>query len=159
MFRFDLSTECLALIAISLFCYSTLTSSDESEDSPEIPGEIIFESSVGNVHFPHDLHVDELELECGECHHQIHAMDLDTPHPGYMESSWIKCQICHDTSTATSSQYYRCSDCHHSDIENIADETLSSKVVIHKNCWLCHESGTGATASRGCKECHVDGGK
>ena len=121
-----------------------------------IPGEIIFESSVGQVHFPHGLHVEELELECIECHHQIHAVALDTPHPDYMKSSWIKCQICHETNSAMSKKYYKCSDCHHSELENIADETLSSKVVIHKSCWTCHESGTGVTASHGCTDCHVD---
>ena len=129
---------------------------DAVETTTDLPGEIIFESSVGQVHFPHDLHVEELELECGECHHQIHAAELDTPHPDYMKSSWIKCQICHETNSAMSEQYYSCSDCHHSDLENIADETLSSKVVIHKNCWACHESGTGVTASHGCLECHLD---
>ncbi len=120
-----------------------------------MPGEITFESSVGHVHFPHDLHVGELELECNECHHQIHAVVLDTPHPGYLESSWIKCQLCHDPSQQTDKSYYKCSECHHENSNNITDETLSSKVVTHKSCWTCHESGTGVKASKGCPGCHV----
>ena len=127
----------------------------EAESTAIMPGDIFFESLLGTVHFPHDLHVDDLGLECGECHHQIHAMDLETPHPDYMKSSWIKCQICHDENSAMSKEYYKCSDCHHSNLEDIADETLSSKVVIHKNCWACHESGKGVEASRGCTDCHV----
>jgi len=140
---------CLLLFAFSLSCHS--------QEPDSTPGDITFESLIGDVHFPHDLHVVDLELDCSECHHQIHAKDLDTPHPDYMKSSWIKCGICHDENSGMSRQYYRCSDCHHSELENIADETLSSKVVIHKNCWSCHESGKGATASKGCPGCHLDG--
>ena len=136
---------------------------DESSDSPatnpDLPNMVTFESSVGDVHFPHKLHVEDLELECMECHHQIHAVVLDTPHPDYMESSWIKCQICHELNSEMSKKYYKCSDCHHSDLENIADETLSSKVVVHKSCWKCHASGTGVQASEGCADCHVKNGQ
>ncbi len=122
---------------------------------PGVPDEIIFESSVGKVLFPHRAHVEEVKMECAECHHQIHAMELATPHPDYLTSSWISCQICHNPDTATGTKYYKCRDCHQSDPNNIADETLSSKVVTHKNCWACHESGIGAEASRGCVDCHV----
>jgi hypothetical protein len=121
----------------------------------EMPDEITYKSSVGNVVFPHIVHVKDLKMECAECHHQIHAMDLDTPHPDYMASSWINCKICHNTNSETRKKYYKCSDCHHSDLDNIADETLSSKVVIHKSCWKCHETGTGAEASEGCGNCHM----
>ena len=120
-----------------------------------MPDEIIIESSVGNVLFPHKVHVEDIAVECVECHHQIHAMDLDTPHADYLTSSWINCQICHSTDSETKEKYYKCSDCHHSDPNDIADETLSSKVVIHKNCWSCHATGTGVEASKGCVDCHV----
>ena len=119
------------------------------------PGDISFKSSVGDVLFPHNLHVKDLGTECAECHHQIQAMDLNTPHPDYLNSSWINCQTCHDTSSEAGKEYYKCSDCHHSVPNNIADETLSSKVVIHKSCWKCHETGTGVQASEGCSDCHV----
>lgn len=142
---------CLFLFTFSVQSYT--------QESTLAPGDITFNSSVGQVHFPHDLHVVDLELECAECHHQIHAMELQTPHPEYMKSSWIKCQICHDENSEMSKQYYKCADCHHSTVENIADETLSSKVVIHKNCWKCHESGKGVEASRGCTDCHVSEGR
>jgi hypothetical protein len=121
----------------------------------DIPDEIVFNSSVGDVHFSHKLHVDDLDVECVECHHQIYAVELETPHPGYLESSWINCQLCHNPSPQADKNYYKCSDCHHSDPNNITDETLSSKVVTHKRCWKCHESGTGVEASKGCVVCHV----
>jgi hypothetical protein len=139
--------------------HPVLTKEEVPSVSPAVidgmPDEIIIESSVGNVLFPHKVHVEEIEVECAECHHQIHAMDLDTPHADYLASSWINCQICHSTNSETKEKYYKCSDCHHSDLDDIADETLSSKVVVHKNCWNCHESGTGVKASEGCTECHV----
>ena len=40
------------------------------------PSEVIFESSVGDVLFPHDQHV---AMGCQLCHHQIRAAELETP--------------------------------------------------------------------------------
>ena len=128
---------------------------DASPADPGMPDIVTFNSSVGNVHFPHKLHVEDLELECVKCHHQISAVKLETPHPGYLESSWINCQLCHDPNQQTGKTYYKCSECHHDNPNNITDETLSSKVVTHKSCWTCHESGTGVKASKGCRGCHV----
>jgi hypothetical protein len=117
--------------------------------------EILIESSVGYVIFPHDFHVTGVEMECVECHHQIHAVELDTPHPDYLTSSWIKCQSCHNPESESDQIYYLCGECHHTDPNNIADETLSSKVVVHKSCWKCHDTQTGVEASQGCVDCHV----
>ena len=117
--------------------------------------EIVIESSVGYVIFPHDFHVTGVEMECVECHHQIHAVELDTPHPDYLMSSWINCQACHNPDSASDQVYYQCGECHHTDQDNIADETLSSKVVVHKSCWKCHDTRTGVEASQGCVDCHV----
>ena len=132
---------------------------DTPANSSDMPGEIVFTSSVGNVLFPHDVHVKDLEVECAECHHEIHAAGLDTPHPDYMTSSWSSCETCHGTNSETSQKYSKCSVCHNTDSDNIANETLSSKVVVHKSCWKCHESGTGVTASVGCKDCHIKNGQ
>lgn len=131
------------------------TRSESPTANLDLPGEIIFESSVGKVIFPHKVHVDELDVTCAECHHQIHAKVLDTPHPDYMASSWSNCQTCHNTDAQSMNKYYECSHCHLSDLENIANETLSAKVVTHKSCWNCHETGTGVKASQGCTDCHL----
>lgn len=120
--------------------------------------EILIESSVGDVIFPHDYHITDVDMECVECHHQIHAVELETPHPGYLTSSWINCQACHNPESATDTKYYTCSECHHPNPNNIADETLSSKVVVHQSCWECHATKTGVEASQGCVECHVKRG-
>lgn len=117
--------------------------------------EILIESAVGDVIFPHDFHVTGVDMECVECHHQIHAKELETPHPDYLTSSWISCQSCHNPTSDTDRIYYSCAECHHTNPNNIADETLSSKVVVHKSCWKCHDTQTGVEASQGCVDCHV----
>ena len=107
---------------------------------------------MGDLKFSHDLHTDDLELECTECHHETHAQKLDLAHPEYFEDFWIDCQICHNTEAVQEAQ--ACSNCHHSNLEDIADETRSAKVVLHQSCWSCHELHTGAEASAGCETCH-----
>jgi hypothetical protein len=124
-------------------------------DSTEIPSEIVIPSSVGEVIFRHQMHVKDLSIKCVECHHQIYAKELSTPHPDYLKSSWVNCKVCHDGSGKIKQTVYTCSDCHHSNPIDIADETLSSKVVIHKQCWKCHPVSTGAEASTSCGKCHA----
>ena len=162
MLKFYVSMGVLLVLSFSLLVYAQEADqtgtvpvevpSDSPVAIPKIPDEINIESSVGNVLFPHKVH---MRFGCKACHHQIHAKELDTPHPDYLTSSWINCQDCHATDAETTRNNYKCSDCHHSEPENIADETLSSKVVIHKSCWKCHKSGTGVKASEGCSTCHV----
>jgi hypothetical protein len=123
----------------------------ERKAKPKMPDEVIYESSVGEVRFPHRAHV---KKKCVTCHHQIHAEALVTPHDDYLDSAWINCQTCHTDSSQFTGKYYRCSDCHHPAPQNISDETLSAKVVTHESCWKCHQTGTGVKASQSCGECH-----
>jgi len=128
--------------------------SDSTAALEGVPGKITMESALGNVLLPHEVHVKKVKLKCDVCHHQIKAKELDTPHPDYLSSSWISCQTCHAANSGFTKKYYKCSVCHHSEPNDIADETLSAKVVVHKSCWKCHKSGTGVEASEGCGQCH-----
>ena len=119
---------------------------------PKMPNVIVFESSLGEVHFPHRAHQ---KMGCARCHHQIHAKNLVTPHEAYLTYSWVNCHDCHYEGSLTNGSYYGCAKCHHSNLANIADETLNAKVVVHKSCWKCHLSGTGTEASEKCSFCHV----
>jgi hypothetical protein len=130
------------------------TPAGSPDATPDMPGEITIKSTFGNVVLPHDIHIKKVKLKCNVCHHQIKAKMLDTPHQDYLDSSWISCQTCHAENSEFTKKYYKCSVCHHSEPNNIADETLSSKVVIHKSCWKCHEIGTGKEASKTCGQCH-----
>ena len=123
-------------------------------DPGEIPSEIHIPSSVGEVIFRHQAHISDRGIGCGDCHHQINAKALNTPHPDYLKSSWINCKVCHDESGKTKQTIYACSECHGTNPQNIADETLSAKVVIHQQCWKCHPVNTGADASASCQKCH-----
>lgn len=120
----------------------------------EMPVQKRFSSSVGEVVFEHQKHIQERSIECVECHHQINAKKLETPHPDYFKSSWINCEICHSKSGKAEQKAYACSGCHRANPINIADETLSAKVVTHKQCWKCHQVGTAKEASEGCGFCH-----
>lgn len=123
-------------------------------DAAEMPSVIKIPSSVGEVTFQHQTHIKDRGIKCVECHHQINAKKLDTPHPDYLTSSWINCKTCHNKSGQIEQKVYTCSGCHRTNPINIADETLSAKVVIHKQCWKCHEAGTGKEASKSCDFCH-----
>lgn len=114
-------------------------------------------SSIGPANFPHDKHASEFEIECVKCHHETNAKPLSIPHQNYFDDLWIDCGTCHHKAGAAALDPQACSICHHSKNGDIADETLSAKVVIHKNCWTCHEVGTGAGASAACKTCHTPG--
>jgi hypothetical protein len=111
-------------------------------------------SALGDVAFPHLFHFEDLEIECQTCHHETNASTLRMPHEDYFDDFWIDCTICHRSEGSVLSQPQACANCHHDSPTDIADETLSAKVVIHKNCWECHEFEKGENASRGCSKCH-----
>lgn len=155
----------LVFLAVSLSACSQ--DSEQAGDTPEqvpevvvndsqavlgLPCDITYPSAAGDVCFPHKKH---RKLGCSTCHHEIRAKALDTPHPDYIESSQPNCQTCHDPDDAIGKNDRSCTGCHHSEPEGIADETLSSKVVLHESCWKCHEIGTGVDASKECSECHA----
>ena len=161
MIRYFLAAaSVIALVAASLPSDATPSKAAPSKSVSskaamlQIPAEISIPSSVGEVVFRHQMHIRDLGIKCVDCHHQINAKRLNTPHPDYFGSSWINCKTCHDESQRIVQKAYVCSDCHKSRPKNIADESLSAKVVIHKQCWKCHEVGTGKEASSGCEKCH-----
>ena len=125
----------------------------EESDSSQPKAVIRSPSSVGEVVFPHKLHFEELEIECDECHHETDAAKLQMPHEEYFEDFWIDCRICHNDNEVVSKPQ-ACANCHHNSPANNADQTLSAKVVIHKNCWECHDMETGEEASQNCIFCH-----
>lgn len=118
------------------------------------PTHIVIPSSVGEVTFQHQAHSEDRAIGCVECHHQINAKKLTTPHPDYLKSSWINCSVCHHGPGKVRLSVYACSECHPTNPTHIADETLSAKVVTHKQCWKCHEVSAGKDASTGCALCH-----
>ena len=133
---------------------ASISSKSSQTGAEEVPAEKRFSSSVGEVLFTHQKHIRERAIPCVDCHHQINAKKLSTPHPDYFKSSWINCKTCHFESEKAKQQVYACSACHQTNPKDITNETLSSKVVIHKKCWNCHDTGTGKEASQSCELCH-----
>jgi hypothetical protein len=111
--------------------------------------------TLGPATFPHQSHLEDLGIACKDCHHETNATALRMPHEGYFDDFWIDCRICHNPTGGAAAGPQACAQCHHGSPASIADETLSAKVVIHKSCWGCHDSGTGEEASKGCSTCHV----
>ncbi len=124
------------------------------------PGEVHWPSHVGEVLFPHRAHVEELGLDCTECHHPTRAPRLETPHPEYFAGELGRCSLCHrgpvgDRGTAAPSgdQAYRCASCHGPRTTRAGDFP-GLKVALHETCGKCHEIGTGPEASARCATCH-----
>jgi hypothetical protein len=103
--------------------------------------------------FPHDQHVTRMHLACVECHHETDAVRLVTPHPSYLTENRVDCPRCHH-GTDRPREPQACAHCHPATPADVADETLSAKVVIHRTCWRCHPIGDGTAASGLCGTCH-----
>lgn len=127
----------------------------QDTQTAQLPDVIRSLSSIGEVAFPHQFHFEVLEFECQTCHHETNASALKMPHEDYFDDFWINCRICHKSDDSQVFQPQSCSNCHHDSPTDIADETLGSKVVIHKKCWECHELEVGQEASQRCSECHL----
>lgn len=145
---------CLASPAASPTTPPAQTAADSTSPGSASAAAVREDFTIGPAFFPHGKHARKFAIDCAECHHETNAGPLSFPHQEYFDDFWIDCSICHrDSAVALEPQ--ACSTCHHSPNGDIADETLSAKVVIHKNCWSCHDMGTGAKASSACKTCHA----
>ena len=167
-------------VGICLLVAWPLIAGGETRQEQEIPEMIEIETGLGTVTFPHLEHIEDYETECVECHHEVNASELKMPHEDYFDDFWIDCEICHVPDGAkpgkenperenpegrnpagrnpegkhAAKKVQKCSQCHKRSVDDLADETLSAKVVVHKSCWSCHETGTGSEASEVCAECH-----
>jgi len=144
----------VVMVALPVYNRSGQDEAAVADTTSVRPGDPAPYDGWGKVDFPHDFHIDDLELDCGDCHHETNAARLVMPHDDYFDDFWIDCTICHKTDGDVSLDPQACGDCHPATPRDSADETLSAKVVIHQNCWECHDSGTGAEAAENCSNCH-----
>ncbi len=144
----------IAICAPAINSTSAAVTDTTASSDVSIPSEITSPSSAGEIYFPHQQHYEDFEVECKTCHHEINASNFKLPHENYFNDFYIDCRICHHENKTVTLNAQPCSKCHHQKPTDIADETLSSKVVIHKSCWDCHEVGTGGEATANCKMCH-----
>ncbi len=159
----------LGILVLMPFALVSLTTADSEEAEEESASEVIEaegggtaltveprpSSIMGDLIFDHVAHVEDMEIECDECHHETNAVPLDSPHEEYFYDLWVDCGACHHDSSSADLKPRSCYECHDTKIRDIADERLSSKVILHKNCWTCHEVETGLEASQSCELCHA----
>ncbi len=150
----------LAGLALGLLLVATAALTAAGPDTPNAsatpsaaPETIRWSSAVGEVVFPHLRHADELGVECASCHHETVAANLAVPHPEYFEDFWVDCAVCHTGATAPVVER-KCVACHPERAAGLNLEMPTVKVAIHRSCWGCHDSGTGAEASNQCGFCH-----
>jgi uncharacterized CHY-type Zn-finger protein len=158
----------LGILVLMPFALASLTTADSEEADEESALEAIEiagggttptveprpSSIMGDLIFDHVAHVEDMELACDECHHETNAVPLDTPHEQYFHDIWIDCGVCHREAGSPELEPQSCYNCHDAKLRDIADERLSPKVILHKNCWTCHEVETGLEASESCELCH-----
>ena len=76
--------------------------------------------------------------------------------PAVRTDGAAQCRYCPGDDYQGATTGWSCYDCHDTNLRDIADERLSPKVILHKNCWACHEVETGVEASESCELCHED---
>jgi len=158
----------LGILALLPLASMSLTTADSKEAEGESASEAIESagqgdsppaksrpSTMGELIFDHEEHAEELELDCDDCHHETNAGPLDFPHESFFHDLWIDCSICHREAGSPELEPQSCYDCHDTELRDLADERLSPKVILHKNCWECHEVETGVEASESCELCHT----
>ncbi len=148
MRRSSYSAGIIAILFIAVVSYSRLMG-----DEMRVPPVIKIPSTIGEVSFPHQKHYTELGTACKTCHHETNAINLKVPHPEYFSDVWTNCSNCHHEKI-THAGPMKCSHCHKVNPTDFADETISAKVVIHKQCGSCHGLNTGSDATKNCKFCH-----
>ncbi len=141
----------LTMIIFFIFNYLNVGYAQNKHNAfPEI---ITIPSIIGEINLLHGKHFKEYGVECKSCHHEIYAPKLNIPHGEYSRHIWKGCNYCH-TGDKNQKVDYKCGNCHKILTTNFAEETQSSKVVIHKNCSLCHDMGKEKKAAANCKFCH-----
>ncbi|HHQ49678.1 MAG TPA: hypothetical protein ENK19_12450 [Acidobacteria bacterium] len=117
------------------------------------PEKVVFPARVGEVVFPHAMHVNDLGIDCTDCHHPVKAPELKTPHPQYFKECQVACSTCHHAD-GTTRQTHNCTTCH-GEPGPQSSRIPSAKVALHEMCGNCHDIGTGKDASASCSFCHT----
>jgi len=148
----------LVLVIVAVFGIAIAGAADkDAGETPSAkaqpPKVVVFPNRVGEVKFPHAMHIDDLGIDCADCHHPVTAPKLNTPHPQYFKECDIACVTCHHADGTTKATR-NCTTCHKQPGPQSA-KMLSSKVALHEMCGNCHDIGTGKDASASCSFCHT----
>ncbi len=144
----------VGLLLVMAAAVTPASGGDRPDATATVPPEsVTFPSHVGEVTFPHAMHVDDLGIDCADCHHPVTAPRLTTPHPGYFARCSVPCETCHGAAPERPGDH-ACASCHTGAVDAAHDAIPSAKVALHRACSACHEIGTGPAASSSCVNCH-----
>lgn len=148
----------MVVAAVAVLGVAAARAADENANTApaaqaQPPKIVVFPNRVGEVDFPHAMHIDDLGIDCGDCHHPVRAPELQTPHPQYFKECQVPCSTCHRADGTTEASH-NCASCH-KEAGPKSGKMLSSKVALHQMCGNCHEIGTGEDASKSCSFCHT----
>ena len=114
-----------------------------TEVQTEVPEEIILDSDAfetrrkGPVTFQHQMHAEDYDIACTECHHDY---DEDGKNVWEEGDDVEKCESCHDPSVSEG-------------------KVKKLRIAFHKNCIGCHkrmkkEGISDDAPYRNCYDCH-----
>ncbi len=152
--RYFLISACAAILAIVALVGYVLP-----EPSPKIPERILFDNAGGKVVFTHQKHLQDDNIPCATCHHEM-ITSTET-----VES----CGSCHgvafDTNFRTThAQQYKstdsCATCHHMEFAPKVDWTHTAHAEEYGlDCTSCHHEDTSIEPEpQNCANCHQETG-
>ena len=131
-------------LAMVLFFIGVVSYAAFSDNAPEEPIRMMYQTSAGKVLFQHKIHTVPAGYgaSCYDCHH----------HPEDDEEAVRSCGDCHGMEEGLAEVMATCTECH--DEEEIEDtEMVKRSDAFHSQCIDCHkEFEKGPVA---CSECHV----
>ncbi|OQY11837.1 MAG: cytochrome C [Desulfobacteraceae bacterium 4572_19] len=104
------------LLLTGVVCYAAFP-----PPAPDEKVRIVFRNVAGKVLFGHQTHINDYDIECGTCHHNLEDGDDET----------YNCGECHETESDDE------------DVPNLTD-------ALHSQCIGCHEEDSGPTECASC---------
>ena len=122
--------------------------------------DILTDTSVGGIHFDHELHIDGFELTCRDCHFGV------VHNPEVKTSRMLACTECHEGEDSAP-QMADCTTCHESQLAmnegRGAEGVKGGMSMMYEakiNCTDCHSAvaqGIYRPSAASCTDCHDAG--
>lgn len=118
----------------------------EKEKSPKVVDDVLLMKSDYKhlktvVKFPHKKHLNDLAINCGECHHKGKnepLIDLK------MSDDVQKCFSCHNQPGRTNDNKLA-----------LKEKIKFHAEAVHENCVECHKKSKNKNAPKTCSKCHI----
>jgi hypothetical protein len=131
-------------LAIVLLFIGVVSYAAFSDNAPEEPIRLMYQTSAGKVLFQHKIHTvpSGYGASCYDCHH----------HPEEDEAALRSCGDCHGMGEDLAEVMETCIECH--DEEEIEDTEMAKRSdAFHSQCIDCHKEFEAGPVE--CSGCHV----